>query len=307
MPLNDFIDNAIRKSFIGVRLSEFRSSNPALYKRLRSIYETVMSFRSKNGLARYQLKALNNFYKYAPQVMLNNTVLEIGSDLDAKVIKELKSTGCREVIGINPEFDESNLEEINKQLPKGCVLKKWDIRSTCLPDNTIGAIFSVSVFEHLLEFDLCLSEMHRLLIRGGFVFAEFGPIWSSSLGHHVHATVHKEEARHWDPTKNPVPNYAHLLLDKHKLIKHLKGSVSDNLAAEIVAWIYEKPYINRLFLEDYIRLIKGSDFEIVNMEFDREHVPSDKLKQLISKYPQYNIFDVRNIHVVLRKKSFESL
>lgn len=302
MALNDFIDNMIRKSMIGARLSEFRSSHPALYKRLRLNYEKIMSFRSKDGLARYQLKAVKNFRQFVPQNIMNNAILEVGSDLDAKVIIELKNSGCRKVIGINPEFDEGKLVEINSHLPDGCILQKGDIRSTGLPDEAVGAIFSVSVFEHLLDFDLCLSEMNRLLIPGGYVYAEFGPIWSSSLGHHVHANVQGEEARHWDPTKNPVPNFGHLLMDSSGMGHYLKGRVSDLLSAEIVSWIYKKPYINRLFFDDYIRLIKGSDFEVINMEFDREHVASNKLAQLKVKYPSYNTFDVRNIQIVLRKR-----
>lgn len=300
MVLTEFIDNLIRKSFIGIRLSEIRSAHPVLYKRFRSYYEKIFSLGSENGLSRYQIKAVKQFRQFVSPSM-NKTVLEVGSDLDARVIIELKNSGYREVIGINPEFDECSLKEINTKLPHGCLLKKSDIRSTGLSDETVGAIFSVSVFEHLINFDLCLSEMHRLLVPGGYVYAEFGPIWSSSLGHHVYAKVDGEEARHWDPTKNPVPDHGHLLMDREAMAHYLEGRVSHPLAAEIVKWIYEKSDINRLFFEDYLRLIKNSRFELVHFDFDREFVPSDKLGQLLSKYPNYKTFDIRNVKIVIRK------
>jgi SAM-dependent methyltransferase len=209
--------------------------------------------------------------------------------------------GWLEVIGINPEFEESRLPEINLSLPDGCTLRKEDIISTGLADESISAIFSVSVFEHLVDFHLCLSEMYRMLTPGGYVYAEFGPIWSSSLGHHVHATIKGEEARHWDPIRNPVPNYGHLLMQRDEMLKYLREHVSDLLANECVNWIYDYPHINRLFLDDYLRFIDNSKFEVVLMEFDREHVPAEKLIQLRETYPQYRTFDVRNIMLVLRK------
>lgn len=301
MALNDYIDSIIRKSLIGKYLSGFRSSNPVAYKRFRSYYERVMKFHSKDGLARYQVNAVKHFSQMVPLNILNNSVLEVGSDLDARVIIALKNAGCREVIGINPEFEEEKLIDINSRLPSGCILKKGDLRSTKLPDEAIGAIFSVSVFEHLLDFDHCLSEMYRLLVPGGYVYAEFGPIWSSSLGHHVFANTQDEEARHWDPTKNPVPNYGHLLMDRSTMVNYLKERVSDSLASEIVNWIYDTSYINRLFFEDYIRLIENSNFEVIKMEFDREYIPKDMINKLQSTFPNYKSFDVRNIQLVLRK------
>ena len=301
MALNDYIDSFIRKSFIGARLSGFRSSYPITYKRFRSYYERFMRFRSNGGLARYQVNAVKHFSLLVPLNILSNTVLEVGSDLDAKVIIALKNAGCREVIGINPEFEDDKLININSHLPNGCILKNGDLRTTGLPDESIGAIFSVSVFEHLLNFDCCLSEMFRLLVPGGYVYAEFGPIWSSSLGHHVCASAQGEEARHWDPTKNPVPNYGHLLMDRSAMITYLKKRISDSLTSEIVSWIYDKPYINRLFLEEYIQLIENSDFDVIKMEFDREHIPKDMIKKLQCTFPNYKCFDVRNIQLVLRK------
>lgn len=301
MSFGEYIDQRIRKSFFGARLSQFRSSCPGLYKGLRSCYEKMFLYHTAGELSRYQRRALNQFNQAVPANLRSGILLEVGSDLDAKVIKELKGFGWSRVIGINPEFDEGTLNGINAALPKGCELRKGDIRTTGLPDGSVGALFSVSVFEHLNDFDICLSEMSRLLVPGGYVYAEFGPIWSSSLGHHVCAIVGDEEARHWDPTRNPVPNYAHLLLKKEEMLQCLKGRASDALADEIVKWIYEKPYINRLLWEDYQRLLNDSDLEVVSIDFDREHVPSGTLDQLRDKYPGYGMFEIKNVRLVLRK------
>jgi SAM-dependent methyltransferase len=207
------------------------------------------------------------------------------------------------VIGINPRFEDQKLAKINPGLPDGCSLRKGDIRSTSFPDNSIGAIFSVGVFEHLLNLELCLAEMHRVLMPGGCVYAEFGPIWSSSLGHHVHAAGEGEESKHSDPTKNPIPDYGHLLMSRSELDDYLKGKVPDALRREIIDWVYDKPNINRLFLEDYLRLMRNSDFELVHIGFDREYISEDLLGRLKNKNPGYRIFDVRNLQVLLRKRT----
>lgn len=298
----DFVDRLIRKSLIGRNLSRVRARAPGLYRRLRDLYSYVFRMPSSNDLARYQARAVGRFFHFVDTALCGKGVLEIGSDLDSKVIRELSDKGCPRVIGINPAFAQDELDRINETLPAGCVLQRADMRNTGLPDSTVGALFSVSVFEHLLDFEQCLAEMHRILVPGGMVYAEFGPIWSSSLGHHVYAEVNGEQARHWDPGLNPLENFSHLLQDRGEMAQALEGRVSSPLAAAILSWVYEGDGINRLFYEDYLRFVEQSPFELVHLDTDREHVPTEVLSELKARHPQYQVFDVRNVELVLRKR-----
>jgi ubiquinone/menaquinone biosynthesis C-methylase UbiE len=183
----------------------------------------------------------------------------------------------------------------------GTSLFNGDARKIGLPDVSVGAIFSIAVFEHLLNFDVCLEEMYRILVPGGYVFAEFGPIWSSGLGHHVKASVNGEEARHFNPSLNPVDNHSHLLLSPEEMKCSLPKRISSELADAITNWIYESDELNRMFYEEYILAIEKSPFELVYIEQDKEHVPSETLAALRKSHPSFTVFDVRNAEVLLRK------
>jgi len=300
--IGERIEQIIRKSVIGRNLSRMRKSSPFLYASLRNVYSKLFRIRSQHGLARYQVRSMNRFLNWVPADILRQSVLEIGSDLDAKVIRELRAKGCSNLVGVNPAFTDEELLQIAPSLPEGCVLARSDMRSTGLADASFGTIFSVSVFEHLLEFDRCLMEMHRILVPGGIVYADFGPIWSSSLGHHVFANVDGVQARHWDPKLNPLENFSHLLGSPDEMRASLTGRVSDSMCEAIVEWVYTGNDINRLFFEDYIRLIEASPFELVHMDVDREYVPEQVLSDLRVRYPGYVQFDVRNVELVLKKR-----
>jgi hypothetical protein len=55
--------------------------------------DVVLPYRSKYGLARYQHRAIERFLRFSPD--LSGTVLEIGSDVDGCVLKELSSRGIK--------------------------------------------------------------------------------------------------------------------------------------------------------------------------------------------------------------------
>jgi len=298
----EHVENFIRKSVIGRNLSRMRNRFPFLYTSLRDVYSKLFRIRSQHGLARYQVRVMNRFLSFVPADILRQGVLEVGSDLDAKVIRELRTKGCTKLVGVNPAFTDNELLQIAPDLPEGCVLARSDMRSTGLADESFGAIFSVSVFEHLLEFDRCLLEMHRILVPGGIVYADFGPIWSSSLGHHVFANVDGEQARHWNPKINPLENFSHLLGSSDEMRASLTGRVSDSMRGAIVDWVYSGHDINRLFFEDYLRLIEVSPFELMHLDVDREYVPEQMLRTLRTRYAGYERFDVRNVEMILKKR-----
>ena len=170
-------------------------------------------------------------------------------------------------------------------------------------DDCVASMISITAFEHIHDFDVALREMHRVLKPGGLLYADFGPIWSSSIGHHVFAIVDGVEARHWKPGKNPVPHFAQFLMSRGELRAEVlrRPWVFPKLADAIVSWIYDEDGVNRLFYEDYVRLFEASPFTVAHLAPVREHVPRELQRRLERACPGYTDFSVRMAEVVLRK------
>ncbi len=302
--ISGLVDNYVRRSFVGKHLASMRHRTPRIYRSMKRVWETLLPLPSSNALARYQARAVNNFVALAAPDLENSTILEVGSDAGAKIIRELAGRGAGRVVGINPGLENDRTGAAHFQgngLPPNCAFRNDDATNLRFEDETFTHVFSVSVFEHLNNFEQCISEFFRVLKPGGCLYADFGPIWSSSIGHHVYAVVGDEEARHWDPSKNPVPNFAHLLMSREELARRLEGQVSGDLLEAVLAWIYDQPFINRLLFEDYIRVIEASPFVIERLVLDEERLSSRLASRLRTKYPTHSRFDVRNVELILRK------
>jgi SAM-dependent methyltransferase len=265
---------------------------------MRWAYRALLSRRG-DALSAYQRQAVEEFLAETPAQLLAVGVLEVGSDVDNLVVREFISRGVPRVVGINPALTPGQLESMVR--PPGLDLLPLDIRATGFPDRTFGAIFSVAVLEHLNDLDLCLAEMHRLLVPGGRVYAAFGPIWSSSLGHHVFADEEGVQLRHWDPRLNPVDDFGHLLQPRETMRERIAAARGGLAADAAVAWIYDRGDINRLFYEDYVSTFERSPFRINRLVPEREAVSARRLAELRAAHPGRTVFDVRNAVVVLEK------
>jgi SAM-dependent methyltransferase len=236
-----------------------------------------------------------------PAALLATGVLEIGSDTNGRVLRRIAGLGVPRVIGLNPALSVVEADQLSIGLPEGSRFEAVELRSAGLRDASFGAIFSVAVFEHLNEFAASLGEMHRLLIPGGRVYAAFGPIWSSSLGHHVFANIDGVQLRHWDPRLNPIEDHSHLLLSAEEMAQRIAATRSSALAEAGAEWIYRSDNLNRLFFEDYVAAFRAAPFEIVKLTTDTEEVPARRLAALKKQYPDRSVFNVRNAVVVLKK------
>jgi SAM-dependent methyltransferase len=265
------------------------------------MYDRLTSGRNAGALSASQSRAVDRFLATTPPELLAKGVLEIGSDLDGCVLRAMVDRGVARVVGINPALEPADAERITSTLPPGALISSVDLRAASLAASSFGAIFSVAVFEHLLDFDACLLEMHRLLVPGGRVYAAFGPIWSSSLGHHVFAEVDGEQLRHWDPSRNPIEDHAHLLLSEGEMRTHIAARRGPALADAAIRWIYRGDELNRLFFEDYATAFERAPFRVVSLLPDREHVPAARLVQLRAAYPGRSVFDIRNAEVILER------
>lgn len=305
MKISSLLDSYVRRSLINRYTPFLRKHSPKLYTMMKMIWEKSLPISSQNDLARHQVRAVDNFISRTKLNMSSSVILEIGSDSDGKILRELACRGAAKVVGINPGLENESSGESDFHgvgLPESCEFRNDDANAIGFASETFSHIFSVSVFEHLNHFDKCISEMYRVLKPGGYMYADFGPIWSSSIGHHVYAVANGEEVRHWNPEKNPIPNYAHLLLERSEMRNLLSDKISECLLDATVKWIYDQPFINRMFYEDYICILEESPFEIVYLYLDEERLDNNTNDLLRNKYPSYSMFGVRNAEILLRKK-----
>jgi SAM-dependent methyltransferase len=295
------IDRVLRHSVLARAQPFIRAKTPWLHEALLRARDVLLPFRSRHGLSRYQHRAIERFRFFRPN--LSGAVLEIGSDVDGIVLKELADHGVRRLIGLN--IDVKPAAHRDRRRNGGTTYEMIQGDTRCLPfqDGSIASILSITAFEHVHDFDVALREMHRVLAPGGIVYADFGPIWSCSIGHHVFAIVDGVEARHWKPGKNPVPHFGHLLMTREELRAAVleKPWVFPRLADAIIEWIYDGPGVNRVFYEDYVKSFESSPFAVRHLAPVREHVPPRIQTKLKTACPKYDDFGVRMIEVVLEK------
>ena len=130
-------------------------------------------------------------------------ILDVGCDLDGKLITEIQEKyQPAEVIGMN-------LAAEKRELSQHCRMEPGDIRQTHYSDNYFDVIVSASAFEHVHRFDLAMREMYRILKPGGFLYAGFGPIWSTCYGHHMWFIHQDQLINYWNVI---LPAYCHLLM-----------------------------------------------------------------------------------------------
>jgi SAM-dependent methyltransferase len=300
MKFQTHFDRFLRHSILA-RAQPLIRKAPWLHEMLLRARDVVLPFRSRFGLSRYQHRAIEAFFACAPD--LSGTVLEIGSDADGLVLRELASRGVRNPIGLNIDVNPAaHTARTASELFRYEIIQ-GDARTLPFKDCSVSSIFSITAFEHILNFDMALAEMHRVLKPGGIVYSDFGPIWSGSVGHHVYAMADGLEARHFKPGKNPVPHYAHLWMTREEMRSAVQQEtwVTPALAEAIVYQIYDGTLINRLFYEDYIKLFYTSPLTVRKLEPVRDHV-SRRLQERLKTYCQgYTDFSVRMVEVVLQK------
>ena len=295
------IDRALRRSVLARAQPFIRARTPWLHRALLVARDAVLPFRSDHGLTRYQYSALERFYAVSPD--LSGAVLEIGSDLECVVLRELASRSVGPIIGLNLDVDFSATARDKARASPPFEIVQGDVRRLPFKDESVSSILSIMAFEHIHDLGAALQEQHRVLKPNGIVYSEFGPIWSCSIGHHVYAIADGLEARHWKPGLNPVPHFAHLLMSAQELESAVLQArwVSPALAKAIVQWIFEEDGVNRFFYEDYVKSFEASPFQIRHFASVREHVSRRTQKRLELAWPGHRDFSVRMVEVVLQK------
>jgi SAM-dependent methyltransferase len=234
----------------------------------------------------------------------DKTVLEVGADLSGSLLTVLERRfSAREIVGLN-------LTATNRKLSTRARLEQGDIRSTRYADNSFDLIISTSAFEHIRALDRALVEMHRILKPGGYLFSHFGPIWSTSYGHHLSVRHGLRMYTYWDVL---LPPYCHLLMTARQIASWLVArGYAPELAREISEYVTSSKDQNQLFFEDYEALFRGSGFEVllfkgydvpdIARRYNAEITPA-LLAELKARYPGRSQFFYDGIATLMRKRA----
>lgn len=204
-----------------------------------------------NFIAYDENTVFNNFRKFVD--INDKKILEVGGNMDENIIFQY---GVDEWISVDPK--RSNFISNNKKY----ICKKLPLLECKLNKDYFDIIFSSNAFEHITNFNQNLSYMYRVLRSGGYLFSQFGPIWSAPDGHHLEDVKLKngEYLNFWE--NNIIPNWYHLICTKNELLIKLQELYDFNDAKRIVDYVYESEYLNRLFFKDYIKAFLDTGFQI---------------------------------------------
>lgn len=227
-------------------------------------------------------------------------VLEVGGSMPLSIIEEEKVKYWESYNTMSSVDDTEN--------PVYKLFRTDFTKISCNAEFDI--VFSSNALHHINPLESCLENIYNSLLHGGIAYLHFGPIWSAPDGHHLDV-VHNGIVYRFDGI-SLFTKWQHLLCDAAELKAFLAPKIGNELAQTCVQYIYESPYLNRNFYEDYIDLINKSGFSILHLSTsntidyeyhnpDRDSIDTiDTLNKLYQKYGRRNYF-TRDILVVLLK------
>jgi SAM-dependent methyltransferase len=168
---------------------------------------------------------------------------------------------------------------------KGCCdFHSMDAAAMRFDDSTFDVAYSFDAFEHFANPQAVLSEAHRVLKRGGLLYASFGPLYNSPHGAHQFLSIN-------------VP-YCH----------HLFRESDCNAAAKQRGLPPLTKNLNYWSLRDFRKLFDGcsEQFQTIH-HFEKFNVAFIDLMRRYpscfrSKVDDFDELIVRSIEVLLRKR-----
>lgn len=235
-------------------------------------------------------------------------ILEIGTDLQARKLQGIASIyQPKELIGINPAFP-------TRKFGSAVRVEQIYAEHSGFADASIDGVFSECAFEHIRDLPAVLEEMYRVLVPGGSLFTSFGPIWSSSYGHHFWTL--DDNGALYNYHNVLLPPWCHLLMSREDVENTLKSQFSETAASRWADYIFASEEQNQLFFDDYERIIKASKFETILFKgYDAPYLqakyPSaysaEILLKLKERYPGRTGFLYDGITILLQKNFEKSL
>jgi SAM-dependent methyltransferase len=137
-----------------------------------------------------------------------------------------------------------------------------------IPDDSVDAVITWSVFEHVSNISDLLAEIRRVLVTDGLLFIQIWPLFFSEHGSHL-----------WPWFDEPFP---HLRLDDDWLGAELRSRTGDSDLTEAVLDLYAS--CNRLTLDELGSALIAAGFYISKVETEGAavHVPPELQRMPLS-------------------------
>lgn len=222
-------------------------------------------------------------------------VLEVGG---CSPVELLNKFGPNSWTCIN--MDDYSVREFNKQAER--LNKKYsaifsDINSFDMND-CYDLTYSINAFEHIHDLENAIERMYQATRWGGYLFALFGPIWSSDVGHHLSIPTEDGKGLHF--YEGVLFPWEHLTSQPEEIGLRLEKLYGTATAEKAITYIYSYPDLNRLSEHNYLSIFKECSFNTVILVRNRSGVPP--------KVPYAT--NTREILIILKKGrvgSFEKL
>lgn len=187
---------------------------------------------------------LDEFRKVFSRIDISaKRVLEIGSDYHLACARLFAANGAAEVVA-NNIWEWRSAEPLPPNI-RFCV---GDICDVDLPEHCFDIVYGIAILEHVKDPDRVAQTVKRVLRPDGIAYLQGCPLWTGHLGHQVWVERHQIGANgedegvvysFADPTKNPIPNWAHLTHGPYELRAMLVANQLPAAHAEaIVRFVY---------------------------------------------------------------------
>jgi SAM-dependent methyltransferase len=239
-------------------------------------------------------------------------VLEIGGAQACLSARAFLDDGAARVTVTGLDHVSEEGESVDQRL---CIMKAdaLDLHSR-FAAGSFDLVFGLSIIEHIPRPDRFLEEVSRVLAPGGLALFEGFPLWSSPLGHHLWVAAWggayegKTSASYLFTglsgvaSSNPVPDWAHLLMEQTELEEYLVGqSLPASDIACISDWIYRAEDINRLSTADLTQAYTTSGLVVLEAITRRVDVPPHTLERLRHRHGEGCDFGIGGLLYVLSK------
>jgi hypothetical protein len=130
-----------------------------------------------------------------------------------------------------------------------------------LTDNCYERAFSVACFEHILDLESALKSIYSVLKKSGIVYSMYAPIFSNiHQGHHGCVPTLTSRGKY------PLGFY---LLDASEQLAAILSINPSSQLSDVTAdleFVNHSRKLNRLLYEDYVKLVRLSDFCVLSFE-----------------------------------------
>jgi SAM-dependent methyltransferase len=207
------------------------------------------------GLRDFNQTNLEALLQQYPGTRETARMLDVGASIHGFALASADQLGCQEYVGIDLDVTRhwgAPLVHVTSGGNRRHLLCQMDAHRLWLPDESVDLVACLSGFEHYLFPELVLSEIMRVLRKGGVALINYEPIWTCSYGHHLH---------HFGLGYDQVPPWSHLILTMSQmgaLLAEKTWPAGCNITrSQALEWIYTGRDINRRDVKLHEQLLRS--------------------------------------------------